>query len=58
MASNEINMTVRVRKCTQYMVMNVTIVDTKEFKIRKAIAVWLIKLATLVLGCGLEVKEE
>ena len=47
----------RIRKLTPDMVMHVTYIETRELKIRIAISKWLIRMATKVLGCGLEVKE-
>lgn len=56
--SIEGNIAVQVNKLSADMVMHITIVESREFRIRKAIALWLLKMATWVLGCGLEVKAE
>lgn len=46
----------KMRKAPEGLVLTVRIVETPEFKIRKWVAVRLIALAALVLGCGLEVE--
>ena len=49
------NVDYTMRKLTHDVKMTITYKLSKEFKIRRWIAVNLIRLATLVLGCGLEV---
>ena len=47
----------KLNKLTHDVKMTITFKLSKEFKIRRWIAVNLIRLATLVLGCGLEVVD-
>jgi len=51
------NVDYTMRKLTHDVKMTITYKLSKEFKIRRWIAVNLIRLATLVLGCGLEVVD-
>jgi hypothetical protein len=49
--------TVKLRKLTKQMTLTIHLVETNEFKIRRWMALTLIKWATLVLGCGLKVED-
>ena len=49
---------VNIRKLNNRSSMTVTLITTREFKIRIFIATALIKIAGLVLGCGIRVKEQ
>lgn len=54
----EIDAEYKLRKLSPEIIMNITLVETKEYKIRRAVALWLIKLATIILGCGIEVEND
>ena len=45
------------RKC-QGLTLDVTINITNEFKIRRWLAVQLLKLSAMILGCAIEVKHK
>jgi len=44
----------KIRKCPENMVLHVNFKLVREFKIRKSIAGFLIKLAARILGCGIQ----
>jgi len=46
-----------VNELTKDVTMTVTVKTSKQFRIRLSIALFLIRLATKVLGCRLEVEE-
>lgn len=52
-----INADYKLRKLPPQVTLTVRIVEMKEYMIRKWIAVRLIKLAALILGCGIVVEE-
>ena len=47
-----------INKLTHEATLKVTLHLTREFYIRKWIAIKLIKLATLILGCGIQINDE
>ena len=49
---------VNLRKLNKEHIITVTINVAREFKIRIFIAKVLIKIAGLVLGCGVKIKEQ
>lgn len=53
-----ISTTVKVRKFPSSAKLYVTIIETKEFRLRVWIAKRLIRLAAWVMGCRIEVKSE
>lgn len=50
--------TIRIRKFPSGAKLHVTVVETKEFRLRVWIAKRLIRLAAWVMGCKIEVKNE
>ena len=50
-------MNYRLKNLSDYD-MTITVVVTRELKIRIAIAKWFFRLAAFVLRCGLDLKEE
>ena len=56
MATNEINMD--AQKLMSRVTMTVHIIETPKFKIRKWIAIQLVSLASVVLGCNFEPDDE
>lgn len=47
----------KMRKMSHEIKLEVTLVETREWKLRKWLAKQLILLAAKVLGCGIEVVE-
>ena len=55
MASSDI--TVKLRKMPKTVTMTVRVIETREFKLRKWLALSLIKLACSVVGCEIDVQD-
>jgi hypothetical protein len=51
-------MTIVMNKLSHDVTLEFTVKLSKEFRIRYWMAVNLIKLATIILGCGLEINHE
>jgi len=47
----------KLKKLDNRFTLRVRLIETGEFRLRKYIALLLIRLATVVLGCGLEVDD-
>ena len=51
----DLRATARLNRLPNNVTMHVTIVETREFRLRTWIAKQLLRLAAWVLGCGIEV---
>lgn len=48
---------VDIRRLNQNVTMTVTLTETREWRVRRWLALGLIRLATTVLGCRLEIAD-
>jgi hypothetical protein len=55
--SSEMNATYAPKKLDHQFILNVKFEPTKELHVRMWIALRLIKLATIILGCGIKVEQ-
>jgi hypothetical protein len=55
MASNEIDY--KMHKLNENFTINIRLIETHEWKLRKALAGILLKLAAHVLGCGIKIED-
>lgn len=44
-----------IKRLNKSAILEVSIILTKEFKIRTCLAVWLIRLATKILNCAIKI---
>lgn len=58
MASLEQPVNVKMRKLNHSVTMNVHVIVTREYKIRRWIALNLIAAACLILGCGIKIEDQ
>jgi len=49
---------IEMNRLSKNFTLSVTMVLTRQFRVRIAIALFLIKLAAEILGCGIEIEQE